>query len=320
MDSSNAEVQGNAPKDPWISRDGTAKELKDKHQPVDYAKVVGDNRVLFFAENHSNHSIRRHLARNAHALKTAGITHYAIEAKEQGNEVFEQLNRGESVDLSRVDVGPGRHDYEDTIRAMAAQGIKVVAVDIDQSTKPTNEEREARMTANLKRILDEDPDAKVAYLVGGFHASKKTGIDGMDMTGKRLADADIPLVIVNFAGGELPPPTSFTDGAREAGLASEEFMIDMRSYADSQRVPYGAGKTDYIVHLPQEFQAGIRGMGFGGFSSIMETSLIKTPGISDRATQGSGVSKLLEELRAKLLKEDTAHPASPEPKDDTSKE
>lgn len=73
--------------------------------------MVVDKRVLLLAENHVDHSIRHHLVQHARNLKAAGITHYAIEANEAGNVVFERLNRGEAVDLSKVDVGPGGADY-----------------------------------------------------------------------------------------------------------------------------------------------------------------------------------------------------------------
>jgi len=165
--------------DPWMNPDKAAWELRDKHQTVDYSAIVGDNKVLFLGEIHSNSAIREHIQQHAANLKAAGITHYAIEAIDNGNDIFERLNRGEAVDLSRVDVGPGRRDYEAAILAMAAQGIKVVAVDIDQSTKPTKEEREAHMTGNLQKILQEDPNAKIAYLVGESHSSKTVLLDGV---------------------------------------------------------------------------------------------------------------------------------------------
>ncbi len=259
--------EGQRPVDPWQNPDNTAKEIKGRHQPVDYSQMVGDNRVLFLAENHSNHPIRHHLAQHARDIKAAGITHYAIEAKEAGNEVFEKLNNGEAVDLSRVDVGPGRADYEEAIRAMAAQGIKVVAIDIDQSTKPTKEEREARLTDNINHLLEADPNSKVAVLIGGFHTTRHYVSEGVPSVGRRLMEAQVPAVNVLFAGGEAKGPTMLTGAVSKAGLANQEFMLDFKPYHNLQTVPFGKGEADWVVHLPQQASAS-SGFDFPSFPRI----------------------------------------------------
>lgn len=253
------------PKDPWGSFEEAGKEVKDRHQPVNYAQMVADNRVLFLAENHSNHSIRHHLVQHARDIKAAGITHYAIEANEASNVVLEGLNRGEVVDLSKIDVGPGRRDYEDAIRALAAQGIQVVAIDIDQKTKPNKEARESRLTENINRLLEADPNSKVAVLIGGFHTSRHYVSEGVPSVGRRLMEAQVPAVNVHFAGGEVSAPLILTRGASEAGLASQEFMIDFRPYSSLERPPFGKGEADYVVHLPQQAPSLGSRLDLGGF-------------------------------------------------------
>lgn len=238
------------PIDPWQVPDNTVKEIQDKLLPVNYHQMVADNRVVFLAENHSNHPIRKHLAQHVADLKAAGITHYAIEAKEAGNEVFERLNKGEQVDLSRVDVGPGRADYEEAIRALAAQGIEVVAIDIDQSTKPSKEEREARLTENINKLL-QNPQSRVAVLIGAFHTTRHYVSEGVPSVGKRLMDAQVAVVNVYFAGGEAKGPTMLTGAVSKAGLAHQEFMLDFRPYAGTKTVPFGRGEADWVIHLPQ---------------------------------------------------------------------
>jgi hypothetical protein len=244
-------AEGQKPSDIWRNPTDVAKEIQDKQQPVDYPLILGDNRVLFLAESHSNYPIRKHIAQHAKDLKAAGITHYAIEAYETGNDFFDKLNKGKPVDLSKVDVGPGRADYEEAIRAMAAQGIKVVAVDIDHATNPSREEREARLTENIMRLLQEDPNSKVAVLIGGFHALRYYVSRDVPSVGKRLMDAQAPAVNVYFAGGEDKMPTQLTDPVNKIGLGNREFMLDCRPYANSNSVPFGKGEADYIIHLPQ---------------------------------------------------------------------
>ncbi|MBI2338221.1 hypothetical protein HYU95_03465 [Candidatus Daviesbacteria bacterium] len=258
--------EGQKPSDPWLNPADTAKEIKNRHQPVDYAQMLADNRVLFLAENHGNHPIRHHLAQHARDIKAAGITHYAIEANEAGNAVFERLNRGEAVDLSKVDVGPGRADYETAIRALAAQGIQVVAIDIDQKTKPSKEAREACLTENINRLLEVDSNSKVAVLIGGFHTTKYYVSEGVPSVGRRLMEELVPAVNVHFAGGEAKGPTILTGAVSKAGLAHLEFMIDFRPYANLSGVPFGKGGADWVVHLPQQVPSLGSRIDFGRFS------------------------------------------------------
>lgn len=251
MDRTDIEAnKGQNPINVWLKADTVAKEILNKHQTVNYPQILANNRVLFLGDNHGNQPIRKHLVTYSRRIKTAGITHYAVEAKESGNEVFERLNRGEQVDLSKVDVGPGRQDYEEVIRAMAVQGIQVVAIDIDQNSKPTKEERESRITENLTRIL-QDPKAKVAVLMGRFHTSRKVSTNNVFPVGRRLIDASISVVNVAYTGGMDNGPTLLTEGARNAGLDGREFMFDLRPYSSSQYVPYGSEEIDWVIHLPQ---------------------------------------------------------------------
>jgi hypothetical protein len=238
----------------WISPSVAAQELSAHRQDVDYRQILGDSRILFLGEDHSNHSIRSHVQRHAAQLREAGITHYAIEADEAGNEVFEGLNHGENVDLTSVDVGPGQEDYRAAILAMASQGIKIVAVDIDQSNRPSKEQREARLTENISRIVDSNPEAKVAILIGGFHAHRGR-TSGFPYVAVRLEDAGHPTRVVYFAGGEDNTPTSVTDAANQAGLAQTEFMLNMEPYVGEKYVPFGSGMCDYLIHLPQNFSS-----------------------------------------------------------------
>ncbi len=238
--------------DPWQNQENTVKEIKNRHQPVDYTQVVADNRVLFLGENHRNHSIRRHLVQHARELKKAGITHYAIEANEGGNTIFEKLNRGESVDLSQVDVGPGRTDYEDAIRALAALGIKVVAIDIDQRSRPSREEREARLTENINRILQENPNSRVAVLIGDSHTLRHHVSEGVPSVGKRLMEAQVPIVNIYFTGGKSLIPKLITSAVSRAGLDNHEFMLDFRPYTNLDGTPFGKGEADWVICLPQQ--------------------------------------------------------------------
>jgi len=267
----------------WTDPDRAAQELRANYQPVDYADILGDARVLFLGENHTTSGdIGSHLASYAAELKNAGITHYAIEASPEGNEalgrlstvrgrsISRRLRKGKRVDLSSTEIHPEdyeskRENYEEAIRKMAAEGINVVAVD---TRSHGIEKREAEMTAELQGIL-EDPQAKIAYRVGALHATsqiregwdKTIGWQGWTRT--RLNNAGIPTRTVMFAGGDTYPGASdFDKIATTAGLQDEEFSLDVRPYhtdkspyvRDEENHPLGpfeVHQADFIVHLPQ---------------------------------------------------------------------
>lgn len=237
--------------DPWSNTEALSAEIALKASPVDYGELIGDSSVLMLGENHSNSPIRNHIAARAAQLRAAGITHYAIEAPH--DPTFDELNADGQISLAHVSLGPlSRWDrsYERAVRAMAAQGIKVTPIDIDQSTKPTKEEREAFLTDGVTAILADDSSAKVAVLVGGAHAVKKKSQYSAPSMTTRLVDADIKVVAAQYAGGTESALAFFLRAASDAGMGHSEFMVDLRPYHDNPSVVYGPGTTDYVVHLP----------------------------------------------------------------------
>lgn len=166
-------IPENSTLDPWSSPETTAKEIRNQRKVVDYREIFKDRQLVFLGDNHANSSIRLHIGHNASNMKESGVTHFAIEADDNGKPVFDRLCQGEEVDLSNVDVGPaesaarlsefgqmvqaaasgsapmsnfidpyaGRAGDEYAIRAVAKVGIQVVPIDMDQSTKPTSVKR-----------------------------------------------------------------------------------------------------------------------------------------------------------------------------------
>ena len=256
--SSEVEAQARSA-NPWLNQGDAIKETKAGRLAIDYSRVIANHRVLFLAEDHSNHAIRQHLVRHAADLRKAGITHYAIEANEAGNVVFEKLGGNESVDLSQVDVGPGRADYEEAIKAIAAQGIKVSAIDVDRRSGLSEEDREARLEKNIHRLLQEDPNNKIAALIGSAHTSRNTDmLEGAHSVAKRLMKAGVSTTNVHFVGGESRRPMGITGAVSKAALANQEFMLDFRSYANlATGVPFGKGEADWVIHLPQQVTSSL---------------------------------------------------------------
>ena len=249
---------------PWEAPKTAAKEIEEKRQPVDYPKITQNNRVAFFCDTHDNSAIRKHLARYAKQLKEAGFTHFAIEAPDTDKPTFDRLNDGINVSLSSVDVGPatsseeedygGRAGNERVIRAMAKHGLKVVPIDIDQTSvdyrstpeEQKDEQRESYLAQNIIRLLKSDPRNKVAVFIGGFHTRKKHEFGAVPSVAQRITEAHYSTVTVEFAGGKDDTPFAITEAARDAKIDKDEFLLDNQPYAK-----FIGDDVNYIIHLPQ---------------------------------------------------------------------
>lgn len=243
------------PSDPWENPKSGAREMRAEKRPVDYNRIVGEKRVLFLGESHTNHAIREHICRYVKSFREAGITHYAIEAEEGITPLLDAINRGEGgVDFSAVDVGPtmvsGVRDpcYEDAIRAVVGEGIRVVA--IDRKDKRGAEAREQHLAERLKEIIAENSRFRVAVLIGASHVDSFPVILGAVSLRERINRAGISEATVCFVGGDDAHPVFFRDAARRAGLAREEFMLDSGSYKNLGAL-LGTERVDFLIHLPQ---------------------------------------------------------------------
>ncbi|KAJ6125890.1 BTB/POZ fold protein [Penicillium samsonianum] len=211
----------------WNSFEQARNTILQNNIPVDY-NLLCDTDVIFFGDQHSNQPIRDHLCAHAASLKSAGITHFAVEAPTL-----------EDVPMSDILL----------CRTLAKNRISVLPVDIDQSSGPTGEEREAFIFNALSKILRSGSIVKVAVLIGSFHMSKKKILTPRILsTATRIESAGFSTRRLMFCGGYNRIPTIFTEPARLAGLGQKEFAFDARPYGEDG--PFG-GDADFIIHLAQ---------------------------------------------------------------------
>ncbi|MEU7768604.1 alanine racemase [Nocardia sp. NPDC049190] len=180
----------------------------------------GQPRVVLLGEEHSNSRTRFYVADLAAELKAAGVTHFGIEALDHPQ--FDALNNGESVDLEGVSCGPGRYglgaigrSYRQMVLAIAAQGIKIVPIDLSISNPRSIDwrtllEREEHMTNAVAGALGERPDAKVVVLVGKSHVGPE--IWGNKSLSRRLREEQYPVTSVLLEGGYDSKEPTFEDG------------------------------------------------------------------------------------------------------------
>lgn len=249
--------------DCWQKPELIDRELTTNKKPVDYKTIIDGNRVLFLGETHENYPIRDHIATHAQDLRDSGITHYAIEALSSGADTFAKLARDPETDLSAVDVGPNpyegaRESYIGTIRAMARTGILVIPIDI-QHEDP--EVREQHLTDRVEAILRNNPNAKVAVLIGTMHTNRVVGTSdvphgSLPHLGYRISQ-QFSTVNVQFIGGTEKYNT-LTKSSRSLGLVKEEFMLDMRPYRETKNAPFSDGPADYVIHLPYKGEPPVK--------------------------------------------------------------
>ena len=158
---------------------------------VDY-QLLCDTQVIFFGNQRSNQPIRDHLCAHAGTLKSAGITHFAVEAPTMEN-------------IPTCDIL--------LCRTLGKNHISVVPVDIDQSSGPTDEEREAFIFHALLKILRSGSNVKLAVLIGGFHISKKEALTpGILSTATRIETAGYSTRRLMFCGGYTHTHNLLTPG------------------------------------------------------------------------------------------------------------
>lgn len=239
----------------WQDAGSLSREIESKAEPIDYGKMLGDAQVLMLGEDFLDRSVRKHLIKRAGDFKQAGFTHFAVEINPE--EPLGKLCENPQELNSLPNRIPYNTEYGETIKALMLEGIKVVPIDMDQSTRPTADQREEHLTKDIVQILEADPNARVAVLISSGHALKS---DMPDADGKewprawvavQLERQGIGLVSAQYIGGNEPSPTFFNGAAKEAGLSHKEFMMDLRPYRDQDGVVFGAGTTDFLIHLPQ---------------------------------------------------------------------
>jgi hypothetical protein len=109
------------------------------------------------------------------ALKAADITHFGIEASPTIQPNIYDFLEGQTDALSGVLISPVR-SMKAIMAAAVRDGLKVVAVDVDQSGgHMSSEERDSGIADNILEMVQKlDTDATAAVLLGFFHNGLNT--------------------------------------------------------------------------------------------------------------------------------------------------
>lgn len=195
---------------------------------VDWNAMVGDHRAVLLGELHYNAPGRELLAGQARAMREAGITHFGVEAPPHS--AFDELIAGRPADLTQVGL---RHlsGYEEAIRAMNAEGITVVPLDMPRSAHPASDARHARdrhMADTIDGILSENPDTKVAALLGRLHTGNASQYFPPN-AGAILHAGPHSTTSIAFTGG-YDRTNELATVARDHNAAGESFFADLRDY------------------------------------------------------------------------------------------
>lgn len=253
----------------WDSFTGSveqaALQIKARKQSIDYRRILGENRVLFLGLNHFNFFVAEHVTRYARYLKELGITHYAIEAQPNTADALARLNRGEGVDLSSVllcpEISLAPQAHEAAARAFAKEGIIVVPVDMDLALYRGEADREEKIYNNIKAIIEKEPNARIAVLIGAAHASKSYLEEEGGSVRVRLNRDNITTSSVCYTGGLDMYPQQFLAATYAAGAHEEDFVI--HDNADGEHNSFSNGEFDHIIYLGQSGEGAGPGVSRG---------------------------------------------------------
>ncbi|HQJ15686.1 MAG TPA: hypothetical protein PLJ26_04305, partial [Candidatus Omnitrophota bacterium] len=238
-----------------------ALQIKARRQNIDYRSILGTSQVLFLGFNHFNFFVAEHIAAYAKLMKELGITHYAIEAQPKTADAIARLNKGKEVDFGdillcpEISLAPQAHVA--AAAAFAKEGITVVPVDMDLADYQGDADREEKIYKNIKAILDNNPGARIAVLIGAAHASKSYLKEEGGSVRLRLNRDNIMTSSVSYTGGLDMYPVKFSAAVYRAGLHNEDFVIDENYSEPDGSFPDGSfsdGEFDHIVHLRQDYE------------------------------------------------------------------
>lgn len=233
--------------------DAKAAELVRRWQQTQeptWPDLVDGVDVVVLADDPSNAAIGQYLIENAEKMKAAGVEFFGFDAL--AHEVFEKLNDREISEIDpddHPDVYCGPSDLSrEILNAMAAAGIKVVPLGMDQTGRPTAAQEHEHMLGAVTRVVPADPEttaSKMVVLAGSGLVSERRWASGLVPFGERVRNAR-PTRTVQFAGGTASAD-ALTIAAKQAGVAGQTFAVTL---TENDR-GYGKETTDVVLHLAQ---------------------------------------------------------------------
>jgi hypothetical protein len=248
----------NVPHQEWGSVDGVARTFLCYREDVDYSKIAKDVDVVLFGESHPGAQVKIELAQNMSLFKQLGFTCLGLEmfstdVQDMLDEYFRTgKNREELLQYLKDVWGYSTAEYYmKLIEAARKNGIRIIALDMPKQLQEQLDvvewldARDKYMSKTISEILAED-GGRMLVLCGKGHLKgiksileEKHGLNVVSVFfvgGKQfLQVGDIP---VNE--GDV-----FDNGAREAGLDGEKFMVKVESTGELDP------QCDWIIHLPQ---------------------------------------------------------------------
>lgn len=292
-----------------------------QRREVDWEELLQGREIVFLADNHGNEMIGTHLIAQAGELRRAGVEFWAFEAPH--NPAFDRLNNGEYVNLDTVDCGPAAGARE-ILHAMVYVGIKLVPVDIDHSTSPSKEEREAYLTDRVVEAKQANPDALMAIHIGAAHAGSHPirlhnhsvamgrETEGVTPLGERIRGLGYRTTTIGFDGG-YQTQSSLARAAQSEGQQDFVFLVDLEKLHRAG-VEYFDRRMDSMIHLYQiPGMASYAGLDVGELSSWVEpptpigfVSPTDQPGMGGSAAAGAVLGALGGALAGAMASQDWA--------------
>lgn len=226
--------------------------IRTSRQPLDYGRLITpQTRVLAIGEQHPEKNPKQELKNNLFRLKELGFTHLALEF--WGGDMQPVLDEFQATGhFTGSKITP---EYMDILTAARGLRIKIIANDLTQEERKEyngldNEqstERDRKMAARVKKILDENGNNKVVTYTGAVHAAKRDYVLAGMLTEAGFDVATIALYGEKSISDPFQNYGPIYEAIEQTSTERDRFMLPALSKFPDSSYPY-----DWIAHVPLE--------------------------------------------------------------------
>lgn len=256
-----------------------------QRETVNYIKIMGNDRAVYFGENHSHLAPKDEIAEHIHEFSNLGFTHYGMEFLDSDFQptLDKYFDTGEGSEeillyLAKMCSFSGYitessrkfgEKYMQSVEVARENGLRILGLDLPRYKKKemsndinkAEEEGDVKRRNELKQILNDERENCMSSIVSNVLKNPRTKF--LTFTGdyhnNNISDivkekSGIKGVSVSFTGSKFWESVNlFDQAALVAGLGNKEFMVKVTpewiNKLDSNDPRL---RDDYIIHLSRE--------------------------------------------------------------------
>lgn len=212
------------------------KEVGDP-EPVDYSKILGNNRILFVNDSHTSFTDKEAFKNALARLAEGGVTDLALEMLPMGFDTSDPEKVRHYLQDHWDDKGPGMGDKYFEIYSLAKSlGMKTHGLDISNEEylasgqSATFGQRNRQWAEIIKTKLEEDLNTRVVVFCGGSHSGY---YPARDRANNILEDLGYQSSCARYFGGDNNSPFLDEEKLMQGLIKSRDpganFMVEFKS-------------------------------------------------------------------------------------------